>query len=977
MGKRLVSVLMVAVILGACEQEFRPQGLWPRASRAGEELGEKLTLAQVRAHLDQVYRVPPDRRFLLALEELGAIVEGEAFGRVEAQWGGTAWVIRRGPEKLGTLPEWPGWDELWALVVSEARKKARALSSLPEGDDVSAQLPVEPFSRAKAINKLWRKKPSRWLLAEASRWAVIFAVLSEDPLETADRVKAHALALLALDQALGAPQSEAERVLAVELGYWPPGLETLARETGGLLEAYLRGEREAVCRAAEAGDVVHRVYCMELLAVHLEFGEAATRADTWAASDPFRLAYIRGLARRMEFPTTRPLGFLAMEAATALAKGKKAPEGELHERPARLPRFEKALASMSWPSERGPLHQRWAEGFLRGLFGTGVYALYRYLEGMGGQVAGQELEQTVGPPRTSWGFEVSSWVRGMVAHALGQQADLQLKTAIFYGENLGARPRTESFHTLRSRLPWASVEELQWARSTFSRFDSRPDDLTLLEHLARWGLLHLELAERASEALWRNSRWLQPWLVARFLVAKGEGPKVVEAFDREGLGEARRSELFYALVEDRSLPLPVLERVCREYLAVAGAPWNVARAWASVYVSRGLVKRGIAVLEETARAIRPGSLEYAELRASQALLELQVGEVQKALETVEEVVPTYKGDVLLAYVRALVANGELDEALQWARKARERYPESRGILAELVDVHWARREWEQAARLLQENTYAFPAADWDFVLGPRFVRRFSKDPAGAAAAARSLAARFPGHFLLSLATHARESGHQDLALVVAREAFARDPRSFQACQVYASMKVLEGQEKAMAWLKANLRVQPENRLSVECWREKAYEVPWMGLPLEVSGEGWRNVWLLRATALALGFTPGKEQARAMEKFLAEHRREPEGTVAAHLLGKSSEQELQQLLSSEMPSRRVGSLAYYLGVAAESRGDPREALAWHRVAVETLPEKAYEYIWAHDRLVTWRSCQRPVDQLIGCTPARPPWNSWWE
>lgn len=115
----------------------------------------------------------------------------------------------------------------------------------------------------------------------------------------------------------------------------------------------------------------------------------------------------------------------------------------------------------------------------------------------------------------------------------------------------------------------------------------------------------------------------------------------------------------------------------------------------------------------------------------------------------------------------------------------------------------------------------------------------------------------------------------------------------------------------------------------------------------------------------------------MEKFLAQHGREPEGTVAAHLLGKSSEQELQQLVSSEMPSRRVGSLAYYLGVAAESRGDPREALAWHRVAVETLPEKAYEYIWAHDRLVTWRSCQRPVDQLIGCTPARPRWESWWE
>ncbi|MGC8916238.1 MAG: tetratricopeptide repeat protein [Thermoanaerobaculum sp.] len=975
MNTRLVLALVAIWALAGCQKAFTPPAVRAVARRAGEELGDRFSLARVREHVDASYRVPPDRRFLLALQELDSVA-GTPVAPVEATWDGSGWAVRRGNELLGRVPRWPRWEDLWAVLVRRAQQQSKKLAALFEGTPPAAGVPGEPFARARALAELWKKAPSRKLLADATSLAVAMAVASEDAMETGDRVEAHALALVALGEALGIPRPGLQERMAVELGYWP---ESLNRPGDELVRAFLREDENAVCGIAdrEPENLEAKAWCTQILLARLDFGGAAARAERWDASDPFALAYLGSLLKELQFPSSRSVGLRAMETAVALARGRKAPrrdwvpggEGQLR-------RFEKALARLSWPSENGIFPRPWAQDFLRATFASGVHAVVEYVQGMGGVEAPRELERVVGPPETLWGFQIRLFVEARLPWPSPKEAERALKNAVFYGESVGARPRVELYWEFLNRLPYASVESLAWARVVFSRMDTRPSHRELLWDLGREGLLHLALAEEAADALWESSRWLFLGARARVLGVKRQGHALLELYQNPDLTPKQRATVFFTLIRDRSLPLSEVEGICAHAGEVTPAFWNAAEECASAYVVRGRLDKAVAELEGAARRLHPDSLEYAVCRARQAALELLAKNPKKALETVEEVVPSYQGDVLHTYVRALLANGELDEALEWAQRARERYPQSRGLLAALVEVHWARKEWDAAALVLRRSP-TFTVSHWDAFLAPRFVRAFAEDPTGATAVVASLAGVFPGEFLMTLATEAIRQKQFSLALLVASETHERAPREDIACLVFSLAEKTWGKERATRWLWEHTRVEPPARLAVECWRADAFGVPWEAFPLEFSGEAAERLWLQRAAAVARGWKLRREQENALHRYIQQGREKFWHRLVAITAGMASPDDFREVTSCELEARWAGDLAYYLGLAAEARGDVREALGWYRVTLETSPWVSYQFRWAFDRLVIWRSCHRAVDQLVGCRAERPTWGSWWD
>lgn len=978
MANKTPWLVFIALMTLACHRPFSPPPFEVKAARAAEDVGESVSVAQLRQLVEDAYRVPPDRRFLHALEEVEGVVAARPPHPVTAQWESGSWVIRRGEEELGRLPEWPTWEELWGLLARRAAEEAATVRHLPPGEAGEWNLPAEPFARTRALSQLWQRHPSRALLQEAARWAVTMAALHSDRLGTADRVSAHALALVALDEALTGERLDELSPLAVLLGYWPAGLESHAGEYAPLLAGFLRGEGQALCRRAgeKGGEFLARVLCLQVLSQLHDPHEVAARGAVWADEDPFALTYLAGMSWKSEFPGNWDLGQQHLHTAILLARGRTRPGRIPRGGPGQLARFEKALASLPWPAAAGVFPRPWAEAFLRGLFGSGVAHLRHWaIVGMGGTEARRAFADAIGPPRARWGWEVATWVNAQVAQGERSAPEEELKKALAVGDQLGGQALADCYSELYRSLPYSSLERLQWGRKVFSRLDSRPSHREQLFTLARHSIYHVELGERAARALQRSSRWLFPWPVAWLLRADGRGEELLQAFHEEGMSRWRRRAIFWELVKTAALPLESMESVYRRFLPQTDAPCEAARTMASLYVNRGQGVRAAEILEEAARMVPREGLLYAGIRAQQAVLYLHLGEVEKALATLEEVVDTYKGDVLSAYVRALTEVGRLDEALTWVRRARERYPESRGILADQLAVHWARGEWREAALAVQANPYPIPVDTWNAFVGPHFVRRFQQRPEAARQAIAAFGPRLGGEYLLGLSNAALEKEQTALALVAAEAALATQPRPDTACRVYVLKRQLEGLEPALDWLKNNLRVSPPNRISYECWEEEANEVPWLALPLEPDKEGASRVWLQRAAALARGWQASKEQLRALDRHFARPKENHGVTAVRHVLGRASAEELQFLLQLEQTPRQAGELAYYLGLAAETRGDGAEAAAWYRVAVEALPWTAYQFRWAHNQLHRWAGCERTLRRTPGCRPVAAAWSAW--
>ncbi|HYV67384.1 MAG TPA: hypothetical protein VE964_14165, partial [Myxococcales bacterium] len=151
-----------------------------------------------RALLAGVYRLRPDRRFLLAFEAIARLT-GAPEEPVSPVFREGAWVLQAGKQELGRVPELPGFGDLFARLVAFARQRlpeARGATPATAGpalvwvDEARAELP-------RALAR-WRSGRSRDALAPAARASAALSFYTLDLLEVSDRLPAEALGLAAL-----------------------------------------------------------------------------------------------------------------------------------------------------------------------------------------------------------------------------------------------------------------------------------------------------------------------------------------------------------------------------------------------------------------------------------------------------------------------------------------------------------------------------------------------------------------------------------------------------------------------------------------------------------------------------------------------------------------------------------------------------------------------------------------------------------
>ncbi len=218
--------------------------------------------AQMRDALHAAYRLKPDKRFLLAVEEIHHFLSGQAPQQVTADFQNNRWTVRYGATEVATLPEFPDFPDAlnllthWAQAVHEkyplcltadnleqqglidrVRYSAQALRCPNSFRLMTAKMTPQDFVEldeqldrflapevavaARRMNDLWSKGVHhRRLLQQGTRALLFLNVQSLDRLEAADQLAAKALALLALTKSLtNLPVAHEEALLAERMDY--------------------------------------------------------------------------------------------------------------------------------------------------------------------------------------------------------------------------------------------------------------------------------------------------------------------------------------------------------------------------------------------------------------------------------------------------------------------------------------------------------------------------------------------------------------------------------------------------------------------------------------------------------------------------------------------------------------------------------------------------------------------------------------
>lgn len=219
----LLAALLCAVLLGVLLNRIEPPEPAPPAApppptetaRVGPTILEGKTLDEVRARLDDAYRLAPDRRFLLAVEEVEEMLGVEQPASATSAFAGGSWSLAANGT-TARVGEYPEFRELLGFVRACAETRLRAepapFRATVSGGDA---YPADPIAALDAIDR-----GETIDLGAASHAYASLLLRHEDTLETSDEVAARAIAVLALAEHFAGHDLVRPRALiAFRLGY--------------------------------------------------------------------------------------------------------------------------------------------------------------------------------------------------------------------------------------------------------------------------------------------------------------------------------------------------------------------------------------------------------------------------------------------------------------------------------------------------------------------------------------------------------------------------------------------------------------------------------------------------------------------------------------------------------------------------------------------------------------------------------------
>ena len=890
---------------------------------------ERLPLDEAVRRRPDVYRLRPDRRFLIALGELELLVSRKPQASLHLAWRDGAWHIDSVGVPLGTVPEMATYAD-WRSVLE---KRARTLVGV--GAPASSNPPdtirahAEAFEAARQIQAL-KSVDAQWpaaglpnpeLISLAAQAAVALSVQSLDTLEIADLVPARAMAVLALASALDKPRPGDEALMAATLGYWPDAAR-LARALpeDGAVRLYAESRTTELVGLASRNAADAQTRYLALLSLGRKRDRIAWEKfqDERFRGQDFSLPVLKTAAELNSFEVDASLGNAVLYAAMAELTGPpKAPassepprgdvspvalfvammQDQLKARPQGLAReFESRLAPLSAASH-GPLWDADAtRAWHRGAFYSGLHRLgRRYLDQLAAPEATREFSQYLEGSPEGVASQFGAWYRGLSAELSGSpEYDRQFDELLTLTA-LGSPAVYRVADGLRTRFYKNRDSSALLAERVARRLDGRPVNVGYMNQLMYYPLYDLRLVEAGCRS-WLQRGWSDDLGTAgRCLRFLNDTENLVRMLERRDLDlEVRAGALAsYCQMPDAS------ESLCRSRYRLLAEESRyeriVVRPWID-YVERKL--KDYAGAQRIAEGWlshhdRSAGLIWFVYRGRLAHLMSLQGRHREAWATIEPVLSSSQGAVMTWAVEILEKLGRTDDAYALARQTIDRYPDSEGTRIVLADMLWRQKRFSEAALVLSPPQVSYQVGDLAFrdELTPRFAQTFAKAPdaevetAVGALQGQGIRARTIAYLFPPLAA----TGRADLAFQLQTALSATHQHIWDVAvwklEGYRLLEKSKGREAAVAWIREAIP-PPQREASLESFfNRKAWSLLWDAVPPAEETKQSEWVWLMRAGATTVDQSVAATHREDLRSHYAEaNPRDLDRTLARHLLG---------------------------------------------------------------------------------------------
>lgn len=916
----VVSILIVASV-SCSPAESEKLGL---AGRSGAEALLSVAPADLPAFVRDRYRPRPDRRLLQAVAAVQRLRTGAAPKQVKTELQDGRWRILADGEEVGVLSEFPTFEEATDLLAH----RAAPATTHPSGAVERAIREVDGAALAEALSSPGADAGFAWL-----------SILTVDHLEQADPLLAEAWARLAIDRD---PRSEA--LVARALGY-----EAASARAGAKLgeddpvRFFAMGDEprlSALCAGRPQDRPCHFLH-LALLAER----DQLDRFRAALAKSPFRdepSPVILGLETRLsDLQGGVPGGFLAESALRSLGLEAGSPETRTRD-------FEAAVDRLA-----SPVLQAWH----RAVFYSGLFQQARFaVDGLASGPAAQKLASRMTPtPGTA--AELKRWIEvsGLV---LDGATDMQpVAEMVASARSIGAAPLFDLSIAIADNV--ASTDPLRRSPipALFERLDTRPAHLVMAARVARRNLVSPWLFERLARAAAEAAPHVSEELPAIVAELREDAVRLREIADDPAMPPYAQT---FALGALAGLGKADDALVRAGYEAIAADPDGGPDTLVDFLEKRGDLAGAVAVLD-AALARSNHSLLSAYLQSEKARIQLLMGQPDRAWETIQPAIATYKEDALLEGARVELARKRPESALKLAQAASERYPEGSSEAAGLIaSARWRLGDVSTAAKELAASRSGI-VGPWNRYLPEAFAETFAKAPEEDArrAFAEMSAAGIAPHVLADVAVALGRKKGLDAALPLLQG--LREPapewRDHIRLSVYDLMVEKAGPEEALAWIRAAMPVRSHN-FALHLYQNRRYELL---LGLFANGEEGESAHIVRLVKAASHLHLRETSGPRWDGLVAAVKSQPDEFFSRATRILIDPGDGVGMLGTIADSDRA-SIGWIMGVKAATAGRFVDADAWFQVAIESARKDQPPHAWSWVIESDWVHADRSLEVL---------------
>ena len=975
----------------------------------------------MRVAMKNSYRLSPDKRFLLALNEVATIMSGKPPRQVKTVIEGDQWLVSFEDAKVGSLPDLPEFEDChrllrqWARTIADRYPVEHGHAGAASQDGIPSMLDIEgTLAALERLSRNWKPgsaQPEQLLLAARLYCNLIFHHI--DYMGVSDRLSTSAWAVLALAEELNGIELVRERaLLAYGLGYhnsaWELAdqlpannpirafiqaddatLENLAKQSQASIDVkYLWLKRLAINRDDTAwhqwyaNHFSRTAYMLPVLASALEMGSFRSQeyfstlmtqmAFVFLAQDATGNPDILKAAIYIKENPEKVDGAIkgALQLLTGMPSAEFIPELFYQLLPyssgGLIDEFEAVLVHAANQRDGAILGKKEYQALFRGYFYSGIYSLSEFfMDRLSSESSTKLLAMFVGSEgKGEVAKQVGRWCKSLATSESVVTGESWMQNEFSSMNLLGGKAANRLLQAVIAQSNWAGPGLMRSIRTFAGRLDSRYEDRFILLRLSHQYLhdvpLTVYLAKSIVDRSPRATRGVFEWY-ALFTRDRESLQELVASVDAAPSGQVRALE-FLGQMEQPDIQF--IDDGYKRLILKWPALWRANESYISFLSDHGRHREAIEVISNWLLKHKDFN-GFHKIRAKVLLATNyeKLGDIKKALAiSVPLAEQTYQVGAFSTAVHQLAVAGDFEAAERLALLAYQRYSNNFPTMIDLVKLYWEHEEYKKAADILGGFKQRIDGISWRFKVGYGFADIF-KDRAveDAEQAFNALLKTGLGHFDLyhiPLSMRDHDRPDQAFALHTKLRWEGIGNMVFQV-QAYRNLADMKGKPEALAWLNKQIPPNMRNAASMIIFKAKAYELLWDLIPDPAAGQHSDFVWLMRACAYIAG---AKLSDAQLKELLAYYdsigSKSYYDRIGLYLLGKTDEKELLKLVKS--PNQRC-EIAYYMGFRALAGGQLELASDWFRVSVETGQEGMGEYRWSSEEL--YRFYTQEKDHLI--------------